>query len=305
MIQAKQVNALLKARYRREMGWSILFVAPAILGFLLFVITPLARTVFMSLTNWSGYSDQWDFVGVSNYAQVLGQPRFYRAIGRSLIFMAYHIVLGAGGGLIIAFLISQARWFQNLFRVLLFFPRVLALSVVGITWTQLCHPIIGLFNTTLEAIGLGALTTAWLGDTATALPMVSIASTWNAYGFYMVIFLSAMQSIDPSLYEAARIDGASKRQQFVHVTIPGLYNTISTVLVMGFIAGIKGFGTVWSMTQGGPVDATELAMVYIWRGAFQNNQMPYALAGSIVFGLVIMGVSVAMNQLRERKDIDA
>jgi raffinose/stachyose/melibiose transport system permease protein len=166
-------------------------------------------------------------------------------------------------------------------------------------------PIIGLINTTLKAIGLGTLATAWLGNTATALPMVSIASAWHAYGFYMVIFLSAMQVIDPSLYESARIDGASMSQQFFYITIPGLYNTISTVLVMGFIAGIKGFGTVWAMTQGGPVDSTELAMVYIWRDAFQNGKMPYALAGSIIFGLVIMVVSVVLNQLRERKDIDA
>lgn len=305
MDQAKMVSASLKQRNRREMGWSVLFIAPALLGFLFFLVVPLVRTMFMSFTNWTGYSNVWDFVGIENYAAVLGHPRFYRAIGRSLIFMVYHIVLGAGGGLIIAFMISQARWFQNTFRVLLFFPRVLSLSVVGITWAQLCHPIIGLFNTTLKAIGLGSLATAWLGNMSTALPMVSVASSWHAYGFYMVIFLSAMQVIDPSLYESARMDGASVFRQFIHITIPGLYNTISTVLVMGFIAGIKGFGTVWAMTQGGPVDSTELAMVYIWRTAFQNNQMPQAFAGSILFGLVIMLVSVVLNQLRERKDIDA
>ncbi len=305
MIQAKPVSATQKTRYRREICWSILFIAPALLGFIFFLIVPLMRTMFMSLTNWSGLSDKWDFVGLTNYLEVLKHERFYKAIGRSLIFMVYHVILGAGGGLVLAYLISQAQWFKNTFRVLLFFPRVLALSVVGITWTQLAHPIIGLFNTTLKAIGLGGLATAWLGNMATALPMVSVASAWHAYGFYMVIFLSAMQVIDTSLYESAWMDGASAYRQFIHVTIPGLYNTISTVLVMGFIAGIKGFGTVWAMTQGGPVDSTELAMVYIWRDAFQNSKMPSALAGSILFGLVIMLVSIVLNQLRERGDIDA
>jgi ABC-type sugar transport system permease subunit len=116
----------------------------------------------------------------------------------------------------------------------------------------------------------------------------------------MVIFLASMQMIDTQLYESATLDGASILQQFRYITLPCLHNTISMVIVIGFISGIKGFGTVWAMTQGGPVDSTELVMVYIWRNAFEDGQMSKTLAGSIIFGLVITIISILMNQIRDR-----
>lgn len=289
---------------RRETYGALLFVLPAYIFFFLFVLIPIVRTTILSFTDWSGFSEQIEFLGLSNYAVVLQDARFYKAVLRSLYFTSVHMIAGAGLGLIFAVLIGQVKWGRNLFRAVFFFPNMLSIAVVGVTWAQFYHPKIGLINQFLKTIGLGFLATPWLGNAATALPAVSIASAWGAYGFYMIIFIAAIQLIDKQLYEAAIMDGANTWKQFWHITIPGLYNTISIVLILSFINGLKGFGSVWAMTQGGPVDATELVMVYIWRDAFQSGgQLSVSLAASILFGLFIVVISAFFNHFRDKKRV--
>ncbi len=282
----------------------MLFVLPACLMFFMFILFPVARTILYSFTDWSGFSKEIHFVGASRYVAVLRDAGFFQAVFRSVYFTFVHVVVGAGLGLIFAVLIGQVRWGKGAFRTLFFFPRMLSLAVVGITWSQLYHPSIGLVNQTLKTLGLERLTNAWLGDASTALTAVSVASAWHAYGFYMIIFIASLQLIDRQLYEAAIVDGAGVWKQFWNVTIPALYNTISMVLVLAFIAGFKGFGTVWAMTRGGPVDATELVMVYIWRDAFEyQGKLGYSLAASILFGIFMIAVTALFNQYRERKKV--
>lgn len=282
---------------------SVFFILPAAVVFALFVLYPLAQTVGYSMTDWSGFSTEYGLVGLDNYVSVLTDPRFYNALLRSAYFTVIHIILAAGGGLLIAVLISRVSQGATVYRTIFFFPRMLSLAVVGVTWSQVYNPSVGTINIVLKALGLGFLANPWLGDTSTALTAVAIASSWNAYGFYMVIFLASLQNIDPNLYEAAAIDGAGPLQKFWYVTVPGLYSTISLVLVLAVISGLKGFGTVWAMTRGGPVDSTELMMVYIWRDAFgTGGDLGRALAASVLFGLFVMAASIGLNHIRERQD---
>lgn len=282
---------------------ALVFIAPAAVVFAIFVLAPLAQTVWLSFTDWSGFSDQVGWRGFGNYGNVLSDPAFYAALGRSVYFTLIHVVIAGGGGLILAVLISRVSRGHGAYRTLFFFPKMLSLAVVGVTWSQLYNPSVGAINQALEFIGLGSLTHAWLGEESTALTAVAIASAWNAYGFYMVIFLASLQGIDPQLYEAAALDGAGGFKRFIHVTVPGLYNTISMVLVLAIISGLKGFGTVWAMTQGGPVKSTELVMVYIWRNAFSSGgDLGRSLAASIVFGVVVIIVTVSVNVYREKRE---
>lgn len=275
------------------------FVLPALCVYVLFILTPLGRTVWNSFTNWSGMSAATTFRGVTNYQAIFRDPRFVNSIGRSVIFCALHMLLAGGGGLMLAVLISQMRRGLQFFRTVAFFPNVLSLAVVGVLWSQIYNPQNGLLNGLLRGVGLGGLQRAWLGERALALPAVSIASSWQAYGFYMIIFLAAIQGIDPELYEAGTIDGAGKWRQFVSITLPSMYNTLSVVATIALINGLKGFGTVWSMTQGGPYNQTELTVVYIWRMAFESLNLSKALAASVMFIAAVAVLTFVFNRIRD------
>jgi raffinose/stachyose/melibiose transport system permease protein len=303
-LKNKHLASTLISSNSKEMYWTLLFILPAGFIFCFFILYPLFHTILYSFTDWSGFSETVNFVGLSNHMAVLTDPKFYKSMLRSAYFTVIHVIVGAGVGLLFAVMIGQVRWGKSIFRTLFFFPRMLSLAVVGLTWSQLYHPNIGLINSTLKMLGLDFLANAWLGNSSTALTSVAIASSWHAYGFYMVIFLASLQLIDKQLYESAVIDGANAWQQFWSITIPSLYNTISMVLVLAFISGLRAFGSVWAMTKGGPVDATELIMVYIWRDAFENQgKSGYSLAASTMFGIFIVVVTSIFNQLRERKKV--
>lgn len=286
-----------------EYGWAILFVLPAAAFYLLITVLPLLQSVQLSVFDWDGFSDSMNFVGLSNYTWIWTEPRFLWSLARTALFWVMHVVFAAGGGLMTALLISQVRWGQGIFRTVTFMPNVLALSVIGIIWAQMYHPSIGLVNNTLETLGLGFLSNAWLGDSLLALPAISIASSWQAYGFYMVIFLAGIQGIDPQLYEAAMVDGATPRKRFWYITLPSLHNTMTLVLSLAFINALKGFGSVWAMTQGGPVHSTELVSVYVWRVAFQTGEIGRASAAALILGIFVILVTAAFNQWRDKKGV--
>lgn len=284
-----------------ELCWTIAFLIPSLILFGLFLLYPLLQTIQLSFTDWNGMAPTMHYVGISNYLNVLNDHRFLMALVRTAYFCLIHIVLAVGGGLMLAVLISQVRWAKTLFRALGFIPNVLSLSVIGVLWSQIYNPQFGLINTFLQKIGLGFLENPWLGDKHLVLTAIGIASSWQAYGFYMVIFIAGIQMIDNQLYEAAYIDGAGGWQQFRNITIPSLHNTISFVVTVAFMSGLKGFGTVWAMTGGGPVNHSELAVVYIWRSAFQGEGMlGNALAASVIFGILVIAITVLFNQFRDK-----
>jgi raffinose/stachyose/melibiose transport system permease protein len=259
-----------------------------------FVLVPLGLGVKLSFFSWDGVSAVMTPAGLSNYAAIWLDPRFLQSLGRTAIWAVMHFVLAVGGALVLAALINEVIWgrVRTIFRSLAFLPNVLALSVVGVVWAQIYHPSIGLVNSVLELVGLDGLTRSWLGEGQLALGAVGVASAWQAFGFYLVIFLAGMQTVDASLYEAATLDGAAAFARFRHVTMPALYNTMSLVIVLAFSNAMKGFGTVWSMTGGGPSNATELASVYVWRSAFQSGKVGLASAAGLTIAvLTIVGVS--------------
>lgn len=278
----------------------IILLAPSFVFYLVFVLMPLGRAFQLSLTDWDGLAPTRNNVGFENYADIWTDSRFLTSLWRNLIWWAMHVVLAVGGGLILAILISEVGRGRFFFRTIAFFPHVLSLAVVGVIWGQLYHPTIGLINTRLEAVGLSSLRQIWLGNPDTALYSVGIASAWQAYGFYLVIFLAGIQSIDPQLYEAARVDGANGWQRTWDITIPSLHNTMTIVLTLAFISAMKGFGSVWAMTQGGPGYASELVAVYVWRTAFQSGAIGRAAAAGLSLALIVIVLSVVFNRWRDR-----
>jgi raffinose/stachyose/melibiose transport system permease protein len=277
-------------------------LAPAFAIVAVFILVPLLSGIQFSLYDWNGVDPVMQWVGLANYTQLWTDPAFLQALVRTVVWWVLHVTLAAGGGLLMATLVNEVvrLRMRAFFRSVTFLPHVLSLAVVGVIWAQLYHPTMGLLNEALRAVGLEFLTRPWLGDPVLALPAVGLASAWQAYGFYMLLFLAGMQTIDPALHEAARIDGANAWQRFRFVTLPALHNTISLVLVLAFVSALKGFGTVWAMTQGGPSRATELAAVYVWRQAFQTGDIGLASAAGLTIAVLAMAVAFAINRRRDR-----
>ena len=278
----------------------LLLLIPSFIFYGLFVLAPLGRAVQLSLTDWDGLAPSLNYVGSENYTNIWTDSRFLTSLWRNLLWWVMHVVLAVGGGLVLAILISEVGRGRFLFRTVAFFPHVLSLAVVGVIWGQLYHPTIGLINTSLDQLGLSALQQIWLGNPDTALYSVGVASAWQAYGFYMVIFIAGIQSIDPQLYEAARVDGANAWQRIWDITIPSLHNTMTIVLTLAFISAMKGFGSIWAMTQGGPGYASELVAVYVWRTAFQSGAIGRAAAAGLSLALIVIVLSVIFNRWRDR-----
>lgn len=276
-----------------------LFLVPSLIFYVLFVLLPLLRAAQLSFTDWDGLAPTVNYVGFENFTGIWSEARFLSALGRNMIWWAMQVGLAAGGGLLLAILLAEVGRGRTLFRTVAFFPQVLSLAVVGVIWGQLYHPTIGLINSTLGRVGLADLQRVWLGDPGLALYSAGIASAWQAYGFYMVIFLASIQGIDPQLYEAARVDGANGWQRTWDITIPSLRNAMTLVLTLAFVNAMKGFGTVWAMTQGGPGYSSELVAVYVWRSAFQSGALGRASAAGIALALIVIVFSVAFNRWRD------
>jgi raffinose/stachyose/melibiose transport system permease protein len=275
-------------------------VVPALLLYGLFLLWPIIQTVYLSLTNWNGLSATPTWVGLDNYRRLIGDDRFGAALGNNMQWVVGSW-LAQGLGLLLAALLS-AQWIRGrtLFRTLLFVPATLSLVVVGIAWDQIYNPNTGLLNTALKSSGLGSLAHGWLSDESTAMPAVIATANWTYYGFALVIFLAGLQAIDRQLYDAAALDGAGAWKQFRHITIPGLRNQITLLLVISFINTLRTFDLVYVMTNGGPGHRTEVVAYYIYSLAFVTRQVGYGAAVATALTVLILAVTTVFLWARER-----
>jgi ABC-type sugar transport system permease subunit len=277
------------------------FIAPALILLLMFFLLPLVRLVTTSFTDWNGIDESAKWVGLDNYANILADKDTWSAFGHNLIwlvFAAFPIAIG----LLLAVLLHHRRGVAgNVFRSVFFLPYTLPIVVVGLAWRQIYDPVIGWLNAMLRALGLDALALPWLGNTATALPALATAANWTGFGFCMMLFLAGLSAIDPALYDAARVDGASPRQVFWHVTLPGLANTLNLVIVVVFIATMRAFDIVYVTTKGGPVKSTEVLGTLIFRETFANLQVGYGSAIAVTTSLLVILGAGGYLAIRERR----
>ena len=293
-----------RRRSRAEIVTSVAFVLPAVLLLATFVLFSIVWTVRISLNKWDGLMPQMQYVGMSNYTSIFAMPQFRTALKNNFIWAAVHIVFACGVGLILAFLISRLKRGLAAFRTILFLPNVIALTIAATMWAQIYNPSYGILNRFLKAVGLGALAKQWLADPSIVLYATAVVSCWQAYGYYMVLFIAGLQGIDVSLYEAARVDGANNYQQFIHVTIPGLRNVLVFVLSMALINGLKGFATVYAMTGGGPAYTTYLMSLFVYKKAFTEFDFGAASAAAVVLGILIIILTLIFIVVGERLNKD-
>lgn len=276
---------------------NLIYVLPGLLIYALFVFFPIVSALFLSFTSWNGISAP-SFVGIGNYINLFEDSRFYTALRNNAAFLVFYTIIPLAIGIGLAAVVSVIGKRERLaVRTLLFMPYIMPTAVLGIIWQWLYNPAFGPINQGLRLVGLGAIALPWLGDFTFALPAVGMVASWYFFGFCMVIFLSGMQRIDPSLFDAAKVDGARSWQSFRYITLPSLLPEIRVVLLLTVIASIKSFDLIFTMTRGGPGNATLVPNIYMYELGFHLNRYGYAAAVAIVGALLVFAVNYAIHRL--------
>ena len=255
---------------------------------------------------WLAFSDKavgsaGQFVGFRNFAYVIAWPQFSAAIVNTAIFTACAVAIKFVLGMAVALVLNQRIRGRNFFRAFLLLPWVMPAFVVYLVWRWLYDPLSGLINYALIDLGLIASPIAFLSDRSTAMPSVIVAHAWRNFPFYAMAFLAGMQTISQELYDSAQVDGASRAQQFRHITLPGLYHIIGVVLLLTTIQTANAFEPVYLLTGGGPSDATMVYTMLVYVMGMVNLRLGEAAAVSTLFLPLLVGLVLAVTMLLQRK----
>jgi raffinose/stachyose/melibiose transport system permease protein len=275
-------------------------LAPGVLLFLAVVVWSILQTVRKSFYTWDGVTKP-AWAGLGNYRALLHDSQVRGALIHSAILIIFTCVVPVAVGLVLAVLLSRTRTRGlTFFRTLLFAPQVLSGIAIGIIWKWIYDPTDGPLNRSLVSIGMPHWAKPWLGDFSLALPAIGVIGTWATMGFCMVLLLAGIQKIPPSLYDAARVDGAGWFAELRAVTIPGLRNELLVAITITFIIALRIFDIVFVTTKGGPGTETYVPSLVIYLNAFQYGLVGSAAALAVVLAGMIMGLSIVINRLGER-----
>ncbi len=297
MVQSISRRNSQRWKFRRKdvLGW--LFVLPALVIYILFVLVPLIMSIQYSFVNWNGIGEM-TWAGLKNYITVFQIPKLLGSILNAFKLVLWFSFIPVGMGLVVASVIHRVATGRlgEIARTVIFLPQVIPLVAAGIIWGWLLA-LPGLINQLLKAIGLGALTTAWLGNFNTALPSVGMIGVWVLLGFCTVLLLTGITKIDPALYESARIDGANFLSEFVNITIPLLRQEIGVCLTVTVINALAAFDIVYVTTAGGPGYATAVPGIQIYILAFTEQRIGLASALAVVLMILVLIVILPIQRL--------
>jgi multiple sugar transport system permease protein len=281
------------ARRRRSLI-ALLFVSPALILFLVFLGFQVVFAFYMTFNKWSVMRPPvW--VGLNNFARILRDDLLWTSIRISWTYTAMYVPAVVAAALVVALLLNGPIKGRYVFKALSFIPVLTGWTIVGVIWFFIYQPERGILNLMLRMVGLPH-EWPWLGERITVLPALVMVAVWKNFGYYAVLFLAGLQEIPPSLHEAAAIDGASRFQSLVRITLPLLRPTIGLVSVLAVIAAFGVFDLVFVMTEGAPALATHVFNYYIYLRAFKSFQMGYA--SSMAFVLFAVVLVLTLIQLR-------
>lgn len=297
-MEAVRVKKKMKMKTRRNLvGYG--FVAPALLFFVVFVLLPLALSVYLSLYRTDIFFFNMEYVGFDNFARVFKDTVFWKSIGNILLYTVMAVPMNIAFSLLLASLVNTKLMGSKIFRVLYYLPSVTSAVAASTVWLWLMNPSYGLLNEILRMFGFEGWT--WLSHSQTALFSVTIVTVWQGVGSNMVIFLAALQNMPLQVYEAAKIDGANNATIFFRMTLPLIAPTMYFILTMTLIGAFQLYDQVFVLTAGGPANSTLTPVYQIWQNSFgaQNAgpQAGYAAAQSFVLFALIMLVTVGVRRL--------
>lgn len=293
-------------RQKKAQPLPVLFICisvlPAVILTLMFTIWPTVQALYLSFTNATSLGLNNKFVGPDNYIYMFHDKSFIQALTNTAKLMAVVPVITIFCSLVLAFVLNQCKLKEMvLYRTIFYFPNIVSLTVVGIIWSFVFHPNVGIVNKILGAVGLESLQRSWLGDSKTALWCIAFTLLWQAAGYYMVMHIAAMDGISPEIYESATLDGASAWRKLVSITMPLMKDIIGITFVLA-LSGTINLSFVLSqvMTGGGPNGASSVLLQYMYTQGFVNGNFGYAMAITVF----TLAISVALSML-SRKLTDA
>ena len=293
-------------RQKKAQPLPILFICisvlPAVILTLMFTIWPTVQALYLSFTNATSLGLNNKFVGLDNYIYMFHDKSFIQALINTAKLMAVVPVITIFCSLVLAFVLNQCKLKERvLYRTIFYFPNIVSLTVVGIIWSFVFHPNVGIINKILGAVGLESLQRSWLGDSKTALWCIAFTLLWQAAGYYMVMHIAAMDGISPEIYESATLDGASAWRKLISITMPLMKDIIGITFVLA-LSGTINLSFVLSqvMTGGGPNGASSVLLQYMYTQGFVNGNFGYAMAITVF----TLAISVALSML-SRKLTDA
>jgi len=280
-------------RKRRHGGltpW--LFALPALGVYIWFLVYPAFNSLYFSLTDWDGLSPSYNVVGLDNYKAMASDDVVIQAAVNNLIWTVVTIAVPVVLGLALAVPLNGTVRGPPILRMVFYTPGVLPLVAVASIWGWLYNPDYGAVNEFLRLIGLDSLAQPWLGQNSTALAAVMVPAIWLRTGFPMLLYLAALQGISQDQYEAATMDGATRSQQFWHITMPNLKQAHYIVLALSLIDSFKVFDLIYATTYGGPGTATQVMGTWMYFNVFQYYQAGYGTAIAVVITVVAIAVSI-------------
>jgi multiple sugar transport system permease protein len=268
-----------------------IFLLPALFLFVLFNLIPIIYSFYLSMVKWDGFSIEKKFIGLKNYINLFKNMEFYNSL---YVTILYTVLVTAGSiiiGMFLANLLNKGLKFKTFYRTAYFIPVVTATAASGVVWKYLLDPSQGIVNKFLNYIHIPSV--QWLTSPFWVIISISLVGIWKKIGFNMIIYLAAMQSISPSLYESASIEGATNYEQFKFITKPLLKPTTLLLIIMSFIDSFQVFDQVYVMTMGGPMGASNVLGLYMFREGFSVGHVGYASAvGWIIFLFVFVATII-------------
>jgi raffinose/stachyose/melibiose transport system permease protein len=293
-----------RAPRRGQDGLTIaLFLLPAFVLFLVFLVYPIFRSLYYSMYNWNGLGPATIYVGLDNFKQILTDQVFIKAVGNCFLIVAFSLATQLPLALALAIMVGRDLPGRAFFRAIFFMPYVISEVITGIIWIGMFSPDPdrGFINALLILIP-GAQPQSFLGDVNQVLLCVFVVLTWKYFGLHMLLFMAGLQNIPREVEEAAMIDGANRWQSIRNITVPLLGSTIRTSVYLSVLGSLTQFNLVWIMTRGGPVNASEFMATYMYRFSFIRFQLGYGAAVALVMLAICLVFSVAYQRLNRQPD---
>ena len=288
---------------QEQARYGVLFVLPTLLFFCVFIAWPVFYSFYLGFFDWSPLQPRPSTVGLANYQELFTNPSFPRTIVNTFVFTVGVLCLTVAGSMSLALALNLGLRGTAFFRGVYYSPVVTSLVATAVIWLWILDPQFGVVNQALRGLGFPA--PGWASDSFWAMPTVIITFAWREIGYFTVIYLAGLQGIPNELKEAARIDGCGAGRVFRHITLPLLMPTTLFVLVLGVIRATQNaFGVIYVMTGGGPVDATNVIVLYLYQQAFQFFRMGYASAVAyVLFAFIFLATLLQFRLLSRRSEI--
>ena len=279
------------------------YLAPAFILFLVFLVYPIFRSVYYSLFNWNGLGPAVDFVGLDNYKGILTDTVFMKAVGNGLLIVVLSLFIQLPLALMLAIMVGRDLPGRTFFRVVFFLPYVLSEVITAIIWVSLLDPDpeLGLINAILVLFP-GVQAQTFLSNIHMVMACIFVVLTWKYFGLHMLLYMAGLQGIPREIEEAAIMDGVNRWQLIRNITIPLLNSTIRTTILLSVLGSLTQFNLVWIMTKGGPVNASEVMATYMYRFGFVRFQLGYGSAVALVMLMICLAFLVAYLRLMRQPD---